>query len=531
MTTATPPTISFEVYQAERDRRIKAEQERDYWKNEFYLQRQIRRAPVLQPIAKSILEECRHVEKWGKVKGPDGSTRANYTTIAKHLHTSPDTVARQAERMEKLGVIKILEFQGPQDERDRKYIHVNEEQVSIIARLSDPEQVVPKQGGDRYQCQNPNCLSHNVAIRTVKTLQCLDCGHETIINDTGWKVQNAHNIQKQPAFETSPTEERAEDAKATCFSESVDDEPGEKQNAEHGTYTLVYDVQSAFEELKALKIWCPHRAKVPYQTRGRDPQKAMPNKPETWSTYEVALATYQEYLGYKHPFDGIGFMNSGAYTLLDIDTCREKETGKISEQARAMVMRFQTYWEISQSGTGLHGIARGSIPAGVKEEGVIEMYPANRFFVWTGNHLDGTTDTIEDCDQELHALYSELRPAKSEEQTAQPTIDDAELDDQALQAILEKVRNGKNGLRFTKLWNGDASDYRKADGSPDYSRADAALCNDLAYWTDNNVSAIDRLFRQSGLMRPKWDRKARSGEVYGEGTITRALVRRKEQAA
>ena len=34
---------------------------------------------------------------------------------------------------------------------------------------------------------------------------------------------------------------------------------------------------------------------------------------------------------------------------------------------------------------------------------------------------------------------------------------------------------------------------------------------------------MDRMFRQSGLMRAKWDRNARSGETYGEGTIREAI--------
>lgn len=37
----------------------------------------------------------------------------------------------------------------------------------------------------------------------------------------------------------------------------------------------------------------------------------------------------------------------------------------------------------------------------------------------------------------------------------------------------------------------------------------------LAYWADNDVSTIDRLFRQSRHYREKWDRAARAGETYG----------------
>ncbi len=150
---AAPRTVSYDVYLRELERRKQAERDRDYWKNEFYLQRDIRRAPVLQPIGKAILEECRHVEKWGTVKAPDGSTRANFTTIAKHLHSSPGTVAKHAERLAKLDLIEIHEHLGPKDECDRKYIHVKEEHLAAIDQLQDPDDVVPQQGGDRfYRC-------------------------------------------------------------------------------------------------------------------------------------------------------------------------------------------------------------------------------------------------------------------------------------------------------------------------------------------------------------------------------------------
>ena len=46
----------------------------------------------------------------------------------------------------------------------------------------------------------------------------------------------------------------------------------------------------------------------------------------------------------------------------------------------------------------------------------------------------------------------------------------------------------------------------------------------LADWADNDVSTIARLFRQSRLYRQKWDRAARAGETYGQGTINRVLV-------
>jgi putative DNA primase/helicase len=60
----------------------------------------------------------------------------------------------------------------------------------------------------------------------------------------------------------------------------------------------------------------------------------------------------------------------------------------------------------------------------------------------------------------------------------------------------------------------------------DNSVADLALCAMLAFWTQDPTQ-MDRLFRQSGLMRPKWD-ETHGAQTYGERTIVEALARHTE---
>ena len=51
-----------------------------------------------------------------------------------------------------------------------------------------------------------------------------------------------------------------------------------------------------------------------------------------------------------------------------------------------------------------------------------------------------------------------------------------------------------------------------------------ALCLHLAFWTGGDARRMDALFRQSGLMREKWDDvHYADGATYGEQTIERAL--------
>jgi primase-polymerase (primpol)-like protein len=99
-------------------------------------------------------------------------------------------------------------------------------------------------------------------------------------------------------------------------------------------------------------------------------------------------------------------------------------------------------------------------------------------------------------------------------------LDDAEL--------VRRARSAANGEKFARLWNGDTSGY--ADGNNEgRSEADFALCSLLAFWCGPDKDRIDRLFRQSGLMRPKWDeRHYGDGRTYGQGTIGHALAGRTE---
>ena len=51
-----------------------------------------------------------------------------------------------------------------------------------------------------------------------------------------------------------------------------------------------------------------------------------------------------------------------------------------------------------------------------------------------------------------------------------------------------------------------------------------ALCCLLAFWTGGNATQMDRLFRQSGLYREKWDEvHYADGSTYGEKTVERAI--------
>jgi hypothetical protein len=145
-------------------------------------------------------------------------------------------------------------------------------------------------------------------------------------------------------------------------------------------------------------------------------------------------------------------------------------------------------------------------------DGKVEIYSRRRFFTVTGDHLPGTPTRIEERQPALEDVHEKVfgRPEdKTTNPAARVPASPVSLDDAAL---LDKIRRSAQGNKFSDLYDrGDWSGY----GSQ--SEADQALCNMLAFWTGRDEARMDSFFRQSALMRDKWER-----EDYRNRTITHA---------
>ncbi len=257
-------------------------------------------------------------------------------------------------------------------------------------------------------------------------------------------------------------------------------------------------------------------AKVPYRADGRG--RASTTKEATWATFEAVCAAFERGV---HEADGIGWVIGEGVTGGDIDACRDPGTGELTPEAAAVVAAMNTYTEISPSSTGLRFFAFGTLPPKGRKRGAFELYDGDggRYLTLTGHHIEGTPDTIEPRDAELAAIHArhiapQPRPSSNGEHRRGPaTGKGAHLADAD---VLQRMRS-KNA-KAAALYDGDLSAH-----GDDHSAADQALCSHLAWWTDYDAAQVDRLFRASALMRPKWDRPARQGELYGAGTIARAM--------
>ena len=281
-------------------------------------------------------------------------------------------------------------------------------------------------------------------------------------------------------------------------------------------------------ELLKLPQWVLWRAepkengkitKVPYSITGKE---AKSNDPSTWDTFENVLKKYK-----AGGYDGIGYVFSkdDPYCGVDLDSkpeknikCRDASSGKIEPWAEKITKDFQSYTEISPSGTGVHIIVKGKLPAGGRKRPDIEIYDKGRYFTISGNHLDGTSQDIRPAQDAIDALLASHFKKEKVVQAPRPSssLPPCGSDTELIQKAIESA----NGNKFNLLYQGQ---WQEA-GYPSQSEADQAFCNLLAFWTGADAGKMDAIFRQSGLMRPKWNKRHHSnGDTYGQGTINNAI--------
>ena len=296
--------------------------------------------------------------------------------------------------------------------------------------------------------------------------------------------------------------------------------------------TILDDLDNFPKELKVLPQW------ICWGWRETSPDQGnftkVPVNPVTgvnmndkdranWMTFPEAVGVARSG-GFGISGVAFCFGDEDPYCGVDLDDCRDPATGTIKVGAWETIRELDSYTEVSPSGTGVKIWIRGMPPRSGKRGGV-EMYDHRRMFTATGWHLEGTPVTVRSAQKELLALSRRVWPEGETgpdhgihdiPDPVSPALDDGQ--------VLEKVRGSKSGAKFKRLWAGDLTDH---DG--DHSAADLALCGMLAFYTQDPVQ-IDRLFRQSKLMRPKWDERHRGdGANYGEMTVERSLVGRKPE--
>lgn len=272
------------------------------------------------------------------------------------------------------------------------------------------------------------------------------------------------------------------------------------------------------KELIELNRWCAWRyverdekmIKMPIDPKTNSPAKS--NDESTWSDYETAV-------NFPHK-DGLGFFFKPPYIGIDLDdVSSEIERYKQGDFENNIVFDFyesvKSYGEISPSGNGIHIITKGKLPGYKRRKGDVEVYDSGRFFTMTGNTLNKYSTVDEVSDVTLDRLYKkylepqvvDFRPQRMH--GVSHTLSESE--------VVRKIIESKQAQQFKLFMDGGWENFYSSQ-----SEADLAFANMLAFWCARDFSQMDSLFRQSSLMRDKWDAK-RGKTTYGEATLYKAI--------
>lgn len=256
---------------------------------------------------------------------------------------------------------------------------------------------------------------------------------------------------------------------------------------------------------------------------------ASSTQPETWTTYDYAVAFFNKKAGKKNTaagragtVAGIGYVFSkkDPYTGIDIDDCISN--GKPLPWAGDIIKGIDSFTEISQSGGGIHTIVEGKKPGAACRKGSIECYDHGRFFAITGRTINGYTE-IKSRQKALDAFYhTHLQKPEPAPQPDRTSYAESNVD---TSIVMERIRRSRSASKVESLLQGNNDGHRSA------SEADQAVCNYLAFYCGEIPDAeafhvIDRIFRESARYRKKWDQIHRpaDGATYGQMTINNALA-------
>ncbi len=186
-------------------------------------------------------------------------------------------------------------------------------------------------------------------------------------------------------------------------------------------------------ELKATHQWLGYKdTKAPRAAFGNF-HLASYAKPENHSDYATALSAVA-----NGALDGIGMAVTeyDPFVIIDLDACRNPDTGKLSKFAAEIVQDMDTYTEVSNSGKGLHIVCRSYVDGNYKANDeeraagkAIEFFSTAGYVILTGDALDGYGKLQNVPRAKLQNLTTSLRMTRKQTKTYDRTPPPDLLDD------------------------------------------------------------------------------------------------------
>lgn len=242
---------------------------------------------------------------------------------------------------------------------------------------------------------------------------------------------------------------------------------------------------------------------VAWEFRGEEDRKVPVNPhtgsnasvsdPETWGTLEEALERAEQ-----DGLAGVGIVLGGGLAGVDLDECRDPETGEVRPWAKELMRTLSgLYWEISPSGTGFKGFGQAapdSLPSGVSlpmdtppirangnHTPGVEIYTSSRYFTLTSRHVEGTEDRIRPAPEQWANLkrYVDSRGVESTglgdlQYSYEPTGEDV------LPATFLRALEEDEGLR--RIWEGEKEGDDTSRSGYDASLAARMVRADYEDW-------------------------------------------------
>jgi hypothetical protein len=283
------------------------------------------------------------------------------------------------------------------------------------------------------------------------------------------------------------------------------------------------------------KIVGAKNRKVPWDIFADIPERD-PHDPSWWMTSEQCSQLIEANPTHQLR-QGVVLSDADPYFLLDLDDCHDGNDW-VQGVYSILALFPEAAVEVSISGKGLHILGQCQpVTLGDRKNkfnlyGVeCEFYHTKRFMALGYGFTTGTPDL--DWTETLKTVVPtrEAVTMLAVTDQADPEWSGPEDDDQLI-SMMTTARGSAAQMFGEKatvsdLWDADVEalgrHYPSVSGDLfDRSSADGALMAHLSFWTGKNTARMDRLFRRSGLMRPKYEKHGNYD--YAGNTISGAVA-------